>query len=204
MDKISRVLTGLMLLLCGILLLSALLLGTLFQLEHKSYLAALAIAIVLVSLWFVLSGKHRKRPGLWQKLGVVPSGALLALLCLGIQLAGALPIHLQPEVDAGTYWSSALALSRGEPVPNPLFLALFPHIVGYARFLGLVLRVFGRSLTVAVCCNAFVSTLSGLLLYVLLHNLLNMTRVYPITYTYHPPLYPECPEEQVWVFLVSD
>ena len=168
MDKISRVLTGLMLLLCGILLLSALLLGTLFQLEHKSYLAALAIAIVLVSLWFVLSGKHRKRPGLWQKLGVVPSGALLALLCLGIQLAGALPIPLQPEVDAGTYWSSALALSRGEPVPNPLFLALFPHIVGYARFLGLVLRVFGRSLTVAVCCNAFVSTLSGLLLYVLL------------------------------------
>ena len=88
MDKISRVLTGLMLLLCGILLLSALLLGTLFQLEHKSYLAALAIAIVLVSLWFVLSGKHRKRPA----AGQLPAAGLLLSdpLCLSALSAGRL------------------------------------------------------------------------------------------------------------------
>ena len=168
MEKLSRVLTGLMLLLCGMLLLYALLLGTLFQMEHRSYLAALVMALFPVLLWLLLSRKRSNTPSLWQKLGLVPSAALLCLLCLGVQLAGALPIHLQPEVDAGTYWASALALSRGEAVPNPVFLALFPHIVGYARFLGLVLRVFGRSLTVAVCCNALVSTLSGLLLYLLL------------------------------------
>ena len=168
MEKISRVLTGLMLLLCGMLLLYALLLRTLFQMEHRSYLAALVMALFPVSLWLLLSRKRSNTPSLWQKLGLVPSAALLCLLCLGVQLAGALPIHLQPEVDAGTYWASALALSRGEAVPNPVFLALFPHIVGYARFLGLVLRVFGRSLTVAVCCNALVGTLSGLLLYLLL------------------------------------
>ncbi|MBR0199186.1 MAG: hypothetical protein IJQ42_03340 [Oscillospiraceae bacterium] len=168
MEKLSRVLTGLMLLLCGMLLLYALLLGTLFQMEHRSYLAALVMALFPVTLWLLLSRKRSNTPSLWQKLGLVPSAALLCLLCLGVQLAGALPIHLQPEVDAGTYWASALALSRGEAVPNPVFLALFPHIVGYARFLGLVLRVFGRSLTVAVCCNALVSTLSGLLLYLLL------------------------------------
>ena len=45
MEKLSRVLTGLMLLLCGMLLLYALLLGTLFQMEHRSYLAALVMAL---------------------------------------------------------------------------------------------------------------------------------------------------------------
>lgn len=168
MKKLSRMLTGWMLLLCALLLLSALLLGTLFRLEHKSYLVALALAVgpVLLLLWL------RKRAGagqsVWQKLGAGPTALLLALLCLLLQLGGALAIGLEPEVDAQTYWISALAFSRGEPAPNPVFLALFPHIVGYARFLGLVLRIFGRSLTTALCSNALLCTASGLLLYALL------------------------------------
>ena len=62
MEKISRVLTGLMLLLCGMLLLYALLLGTLFQMEHRSYLAALVMALFPVSLWLLLSRKRSNTP----------------------------------------------------------------------------------------------------------------------------------------------
>ena len=168
MEKLSRVLTGLMLAIFAVLVGLAVLLGTVGDLSHRSYIAALAISGVLLLLWVLLDRRRTPKPGLSEKLGAGKTCLLLTLLCFALGLIVALPLGLEPVVDAYTYWISSLALSRGEPLPNPVFVAMFPHIMGYACFLAPLLRLFGESLAVPVIANALLGALSGLCVFCLL------------------------------------
>ena len=165
LPALTRLLCSLMLLLCALLLAAGLLLGTLGALPHKSYLLALLLALPVAAALLWLRGREGERPSLFARLGPGRTAATLTVLCLVVDLAGGLLLRLTPEVDARTYWESALALSQGQSVPNPVYLALFPHILGYARALGLFLRLFGRSIPAAVALNALVTAGICLLLY---------------------------------------
>ena len=168
MEKLSRSLTGLMLAIFALLTAGAILLGTLGNLGHKSYLAALLLSGLLLGLWLLLGKRKPAVPSLAERMGAGKTCLALTALCLVLSLAAALPLRLEPEVDAYTYWITALALSRGEPIPNPEFVAMFPHIMGYAAFLAPLLRLFGESLAVPVAANAVLGCLSGLCIFCLL------------------------------------
>ena len=102
--------------------------------------AALVLSALPLGLWLILQRRRSEAPTLAERLGVGKTALILTALCLVLSLAAALPLRLEPEVDAYTYWITALALSRGEPIPNPEFVAMFPHIMGYAAFLAPLLR----------------------------------------------------------------
>ena len=42
---------------------------------------------------------------------------------------------------------------------------MFPHILGYASFLSLFLKLFGQNLAVAVALNVVLTTVSGIILF---------------------------------------
>ena len=168
MEKLSRSLTGLMLAIFALLTGLAILLGTVGNLAHKSYLAALVLSALPLGLWLLLGKRKPAVPSLAERVGAGKTCLALTALCLVLSLAAALPLRLEPEVDAYTYWITALALSRGEPIPNPEFVAMFPHIMGYAAFLAPLLRLFGESLAVPAAANAVLGCLSGLCIFCLL------------------------------------
>ena len=164
MEKVSRTLNTALLALFSLVLGGALLLGTAGNLAHRSYLAALAGALLLFAVWLLLGRRlHLGEPV--RRLGRVKTGLLLSAVCLLLHLAGALLLPLEPAGDYKTFWLTAVDLAQGQPLQLKEYVALFPHILGYSGFLSLFLRLFGVSLWVPVLLNAALTTASGALLY---------------------------------------
>ena len=82
MEKLSRSLTGLMLAIFALLTAGAILLGTLGNLGHKSYLAALLLSALLLGLWLVLQRRRSEAPTLAERLGVGKTALILTALVL--------------------------------------------------------------------------------------------------------------------------
>ena len=164
MEKVSRALNGALLVLLTLLLAAAVGLGTVGNLSHRSYAAALAAALLVLALWLRLGGKlPLGRPV--QRLGPGRAGALLAAVCLLLHLAGVLLLPLEPAGDYRTFWLTAVDLARGQSLQLGEYVALFPHILGYSAFLSLFLRLFGVSLWVPALLNTALTTVSGVLIY---------------------------------------
>ncbi|MBO5555857.1 MAG: hypothetical protein J5927_01610 [Oscillospiraceae bacterium] len=169
MDKGSRVLARLMLGLFALLLVLALLLGVFGHGAHRSYMAAFAGAAVLLGLGLFLWPRIRARARpVVEGWGAGRTGLALTALCLLLHLAWVLVFRLEPDGDYQTFWMTATALGRGQPLQNPDYVAMFPHILGYGAFLGLFVRLFGAGPLLAPLVNVGLTTLSGLLLYGLL------------------------------------
>ena len=97
--------------------------------------------------------------------------ALLAL-CAAVRLAWVLSVQIEPESDYYTFYHAAELLSGSFDISGsgdylPRYMALFPHIFGYASFLSLIFTVFGASPLAAALTNAALSTLSMGLIYYL-------------------------------------
>ena len=172
MAKISRVLCAMMLSLAALLLALGLVAGTLLDLGHPAFLAALlgALAVFAAALAF-----RRRLDALWSP-AVEPdpgkAGLLLCLLCLAVNGLWLLFVRLEPEGDYAVFWDTALLLSRGErPRDNlQLYLCLFPHILRYAGLLAPFLRLLGESGAVPVVWNLALTGISCLLLFRLCLN----------------------------------
>ncbi len=99
----------------------------------------------------------------------LPSLPLLLGLCLALKLAFVLIFRTEPYSDYYTFWNTAAMLSQGGIDPEsylPEYIAMFPHIFGYASFLSLFYSLFGSTSTLlAAVVNALLSTLSMLCLY---------------------------------------
>ena len=164
MEKVSHLLSRIMLGLFLLVMAAALLLGGALNWQHKSYLAAFFAALVLVVLfcWADRRGKLGKLP---ERLGKLGCALLPALLCLGLNLAWACTHFVRPDGDYITFWITACAEATGEEMSNAFYVGLFPHIMGYASFLGLFLRLFGCHLAVAVGVNLLLTVLSDLLIF---------------------------------------
>ena len=152
MAKISRVLTGLMLALAALLLFLGLLAGTLLDLEHPAFAAALGAALVFLGLLFLLRRQQQALFSFFRRLGNSRSALLLLFLCLLVNGLPLLFLRLQPDGDYSVFWQVACLFARGEPLPGNLhlYLCLFPHLMGYSGFLAPFLRLFGESTAVPV------------------------------------------------------
>lgn len=130
-------------------------------------LAALtALALWWGRLYLLWAGSPlaRWRPSPW--LGLA---ALLAA-GLALRLTVVLRYQVAPEVDYYTIYHAGELLSQqydisGVPEFIVRYMALFPHIFGYASFLGLLFSVFGASPLVAAVANAVISTIALALVY---------------------------------------
>lgn len=165
MEKLSRFLTGAMLALFCLLMAGAVGLSTVGNLAHPSYAAALAGGALLALLWPLLKKRLAGRQLLCERLGPGKTCLLLALLCFALNGLWVLLMPLEPVGDPATFWQAAVDLARGEAPQNRVYIALFPHILGYSAFLSLFIRLFGESLRMAGLLNVALNTLSGVLLY---------------------------------------
>ena len=164
MEKISRILTAAMLTIFALLFGLALLLGG-AQPEHLSYCVAFAFGVMVVGGYALLQRRPYSSPSFWERLGSRKTALLLLSVCFLVNLAWVLFFRLEPKVDYKTFWKAAVQLAAGKPVSNRIYIAMFPHILGYASFLSLFLRVFGPGPMVAPVLNVCLTTLSGFFLY---------------------------------------
>nr|WP_312752887.1 glycosyltransferase family 39 protein [Bacillus mobilis] len=90
----------------------------------------------------------------------------LVIICLAVKLMWVLTYKIQPLVDYATFYYTAEALSKEFVIDNN-YIALFPHIFGYASFLSVFLKIFGASHMVAPIVNVVLTTISMGLIYVI-------------------------------------
>jgi hypothetical protein len=73
--------------------------------------------------------------------------------------------YMEAAKDFSRLFETAAAFANGAPVPDPEYMALFPHLRGYPFVLSLFFRVFGVSVTVAQGFNLLCSLGSAALLF---------------------------------------
>ena len=141
--------------------------GTLGNLEHKSYLAAFAVAVLMTAGLFALKkGEKNSRFNL-EQVSPVAACLLLSVLCLLVNGIWVLVFHPVQAADYQTFFRAAVDFANGAQLSGKDYLAMFPHILGYASFLSVFLRLFGQVVLTAAVVNVFLTTGSGILLYVL-------------------------------------
>ncbi|QIW21054.1 glycosyltransferase family 39 protein [Bacillus thuringiensis] len=91
---------------------------------------------------------------------------VLVMICLAVKLMWVLTYKIQPLVDYATFYYTAEALSKEFVIDNN-YIALFPHVFGYASFLSIFLKIFGASHMVAPIINVVLTTISMGLIYVI-------------------------------------
>lgn len=96
--------------------------------------------------------------------------AVLLAAALALRLLVVLQYQMFPEVDYYTLYHAGAALAEqydisGLPELLPRYMALFPHIFGYASFLSLLFSLFGTAPLVATAANAVLSTIALALVY---------------------------------------
>ena len=142
------------------------LLGTFGKLDSPSYiLEFLAAGALFLCLW-VFRAKLKKLLVNIRLPGAFVTGLILSLFCLLLNLAWVFSFQIEPTVDFKTFYDTALAIARNERV-DMLYLGLFPHILGYSTFLGLMMRLFGESAILAPVLNVVLTVISGLCIYIL-------------------------------------
>ncbi len=75
-----------------------------------------------------------------------------------------LTYQIQPLVDYATFYYTAEALSENFVIDNR-YIALFPHIFGYASFLSIFMKIFGSSYMIPPILNVILTTISMGLIY---------------------------------------
>ena len=125
---------------------------------------ALALAlVVLLVLWKGLPPLCRRLG----RLGAVRAWLALTLLCLAVKGAWVLLVRVTPSGDYATFWGYANALAQQPVLEGGRYMALFPHIFGYASFLSWFIRLLGPGELPAQGLNVLLTAASGGFLFLL-------------------------------------
>ena len=169
--------TVLFLCLGGLVLWSALFTPAAYdQISYESLLLVL-VGIAVAAAFLLLWGKGRvyfrsKFPScsfpetiVFRSLFVV-----LLFLCFLVRYVWVVENPIDPASDYYTFYHAAETLAENFSIADleeslPRYLALFPHIFGYAFFLSVLFTLFGPSPFVAAVTNVVLSTISMALLY---------------------------------------
>ena len=156
-DLLTRIMLGLALaLLAGGLILGA---G-----QNGETRKALALSlVVLLVLWKELPPLCRRLG----RLGAVRAWLALTLLCLAVKGAWVLLVRITPSGDYATFWGYANALAQQPVLEGGRYMALFPHIFGYASFLSWFIRLLGPGELLAQGLNVLLTAASGGFLFLL-------------------------------------
>ena len=103
---------------------------------------------------------------------------ILLSVCVLVKLAWVLIFRTEPASDYYTFYETAVKLSKSWQITDMgdaadiYYLAVFPHIMGYATFLSLFYKVFGTGLLVAPIVNVLLSAISMFFIYYIATRLL--------------------------------
>lgn len=145
----------------------AILLGTLGNREHKSYLVSFLAAVVLLAFLAFLFRKDLPFFEWLERQDPTAVCLLMSAFCLLLNGIWVFAFHPVQAPDYETFFRAASDLANGRPLSGKDYIAMFPHILGYAAFLSVFLRIFGESLMTAALVNVVLTTLSGIMLYLL-------------------------------------
>ncbi len=151
----------------SLLMISAMLMGTLKDPDHLSYIAAFIMALVLTAGLLRFKRRRTAPSRVKRTADPVKIGALLGLLCFVVNLIWVLAVRLEPTVDYLTFWTASVELAEGKALSGARFMALFPHILGYSTFLSCFIRAFGPSPLLAPVINVILTVMSGAIIYTL-------------------------------------
>lgn len=125
---------------------------------------ALGLALLLLPLlWKGLPWLCRRLAG----LGALRAWLALTLLCLAVKGAWVVLVQVPVEGDYAVFWGYANSLAAQPVIDGSRYIALFPHIFGYASFLSWFIALFGRAPLLAQWLNVALTAASGGLLFVL-------------------------------------
>ena len=141
--------------------------GTLGNLSHKSYLAALFAAVLLFAAILFLCRKDLLGLSWLEEKNPLKICLLLTLLCLVVNGIWVFLFRPVQAPDYQTFFEAASDLAAGRPLAGKDYIAMFPHILGYAAFLSVFLRLFGASFLTAALVNVFLTALSGVFMFLL-------------------------------------
>lgn len=148
-----------------ILMILPVVLETVANLSHKSYLLAfLASCLLFAVAWFSRGARKRLRD---RTNGCKTASICLLLSVLCLLVNGIFAFFFRPvqAADYRTFFQVAKDLSLGVHPGMKDYVAMFPHILGYASFLSLFLKLFGPQLAVAVALNIVLTMVSGMILF---------------------------------------
>ena len=168
MERVSACLGRIMLSILILITAMALLLAGAEGLESPSYLAALAAGAAAVGLLLWLGkktwafGAFRRLCG---RLGKDRCAWIITGLCFGLGLLWIALVPIEPFSDYKTYWDCAVSIAKGQEIYSTEYVAMYPHILGYASVLALFIGIFGEHVLVGVLLGLALSCLSGLLIF---------------------------------------
>ena len=139
--------------------------GTLGNLSHKSYLAALFIAALLLAAILFLYRRNLSGLSWLEEKNALKICLALTLVCLAVNGIWVFLFRPVQAPDYQTFFEAAWDLAAGRPLAGKDYIAMFPHILGYAAFLSVFLRLFGESILTASLLNVFLTAISGIFLY---------------------------------------
>ena len=148
-----------------VLMILPVVLETVANRSHKSYLLAfLASCHLFAVAWFSRGARKRLRD---RTNGCKTASICLLLSVLCLLVNGIFAFFFRPvqAADYRTFFQVAKDLSLGVHPGMKDYVAMFPHILGYASFLSLFLKMFGPHLAVAVALNVVLTTISGMILF---------------------------------------
>ncbi len=168
MERVSACLGRIMLSILIVITALALVLAFTEGLESPSYLAALAAGDVAAGLLLWLRKKKKvfgAFGGLCSRLGERRCALIITALCFGLGLIWIMLVPIEPFSDYKTYWDCAVSIANGQEVYSTEYVAMYPHILGYASFLALFIGIFGEHVLMGVLLGLVLSCLSGLLIF---------------------------------------
>ena len=118
---------------------------------QPSYLAALAAGAAAAALLLWLGKKDRvfgSFDRLCRRLGAARCAGILTGLCFVLGLAWIVLVPVEPFSDYKTYWDCAVSIANGQEIYSTEYVAMYPHILGYASFLALFINIFGEHVLV--------------------------------------------------------
>lgn len=139
--------------------------------QGKRYVLAFALALAGVAVVVFLA-----RPVCRLLAGLGPWKAWLILsgVCLLVKGAWVLLVQVPVEGDYAVFWGYAKSLAESEVISGGRYMALFPHIFGYASFLSWFIRLVGPLPLLAQGLNVVLSLCAGSLLFLLCREWLGL------------------------------
>ena len=153
---------------------------TVGNLSHKSYLLAFLASCFLFTAAWIRRGTLKRLRDRINGCRAASICLLLSVFCLLINGIFAFFFRPVQAADYRTFFRVAKDLSLGVHPGMKDYVAMFPHILGYASFLSLFLKLFGPHLAVAVALNVVLTTVSGMILFFMM---LRKTDLYAATLT---------------------
>ena len=130
--------------------------------QGERYLQAFTLALLGLSLYTALCVPAAKR---LEHLGPLRLWLLLTILCTAIKVFWIWRVRVPLAGDYSVFWGYANALSERTTVYGGRYMALFPHIFGYADFLSWFIRLSGPQPMLAPVLNVLLTVCSGSFLY---------------------------------------